>query len=451
MTSVSSYDFVVIGGGSGGLATARRAAAHGASVALIEGGRLGGTCVNVGCVPKKVMWNAASIAEHMHYAKDYGFSVGETSFDWGVLKQKRDAYIERLNGIYQRNLDRSGVTVIDGWASFHDEHTIAVNDTLIRGETILIATGGQALVPSIPGAELGITSDGFFALDSQPKSVAVVGSGYIATECAGVFHSLGSEVTLLLRREQLLGRFDAMLRETLMEEMTKAGINVVTCIELEHIETNANGKIDMIGQHGQRLGNFDCLLWAIGRKPAVDKLGLDKAGVVLDDAGKIKVDEWEQTSVPHIYAIGDVSGPVELTPVAIAAGRKLADRLFANETLPFSYDNVATVVFSHPPIGTVGLTEEEARDMYGEHEVHCYTSRFTNMFYSLSEKKSSTAMKVITVGEQRSVVGIHAIGLGVDEMIQGFAVALNMGATLADFNRTIAIHPTASEEMVLIG
>lgn len=445
------YDYVVIGGGSGGLASARRAAAHGAKVALIEGGRLGGTCVNVGCVPKKVMWNAATIADYLQYARSYGFSVGETSFDWAALKEKRDAYIQRLNGIYQRNLNHSEVTVIRGWSRFEDAHTISVNDTRIQGKKFLIATGGAPVIPDIPGAEFGITSDGFFELNELPKRVAVVGSGYIATELSGVFHSLGSEVTLLLRREQLLGRFDTMVRDTLMEEMVKVGINVVTCIELEQIQKTEEGLLDLHGGHGQHLTGYDCLLWAVGRTPLVQPLQLDAAGIELAEDGKIKVDAFEATTVPHIFAVGDVAAPVELTPVAIAAGRKLADRLFSNETEPFNYENVPTVVFTHPPIGTVGLTEEEARDLHGEFEVHCYSAQFTNMFYSMTKHKSTTAMKVVTIGENRKVVGIHAIGLGVDEMIQGFAVALNMGATLADLRRTVAIHPTASEELVLVG
>lgn len=447
---MESFDYLVIGGGSGGLASARRAAAHGAKVALIEAGRLGGTCVNVGCVPKKVMWNAAHIAEHMKHAPSYGFDLGgEISFNWAKLKTARDAYIERLNGIYQRNLNLSEVTVIRGWAKFTDPHTVEVDGVSYRGEKILIATGGRPLVPDIPGAELGITSDGFFELEEMPQKVAIVGAGYIATEIAGVFHALGAEVCMLLRGETLLRRFDAVVRETLMEEMTKDGVDIITNVPIVSLNEN-NGKIDVIGKGGEELHGFDCLLWAIGREPAVTGMGLDVAGVELGDNGKIKVDELEQTNVPHIYAIGDVASDIELTPVAIAAGRRLSDRLFEMETRPFDYADVPTVVFSHPPIGTVGLTEDQAREEYGD-SVHCYMARFTNMFYSISEHKSATAMHVVTVGDNKKVVGIHAIGLGVDEMIQGFAVALRMGATLKDLNRTVAIHPTSSEELVLIG
>ncbi len=448
---MKTFDFIVIGGGSGGLACAKRAVSHGASTLLIEAGRLGGTCVNVGCVPKKVMWNAASIAESLEHAKEYGFRVGETSFDWGVLKKSRDGYIKRLNGIYQRSLDVSGVVEIAGYATLVDSHTVEVNGERIRGERILIATGGRPSVPNIPGAELGITSDGFFELEKQPERVAIVGAGYIAVEIAGVFKALGSHVTLLLRRQQLLRKFDAILRETLMEEMGKDGIDLVTCIELDHVEKDADGKLCLAGNE-QKLEGFDCLLWATGRVPNADNIGLENTDVRVNEDGFIVVDAFENTSVPHIHAIGDVTGNVQLTPVAIAAGRKLADRLFGGKPdSHLNYKNVPSVVFSHPPIGTVGMTEQEASKAYGVDDVHVYTSRFTNMYYSIMEHRSQTAMKVVTVGEQRKIVGIHAIGLGVDEMIQGFAVALQMGATLADLNRTVAVHPTASEELVLMG
>lgn len=448
-----SYDYVVIGAGSGGLASAKRAAAHGASVAVIEGGRLGGTCVNVGCVPKKVMWNAASIAEHIRTAQTYGFSLETNGFDWPMLKKSRDAYITRLNGIYERGLDLAGVEVIEGWAKFDDPHTLDVNGEKIQGKHILIATGGRPSRPDIPGGELGITSNGYFELEEQPKHIAVVGAGYIAVEIAGVMKALGSKVTVLLRNQQFLRSFDAQLRDALMEEMAKEGVHFVTCIELDHVEQDEQGIYTLAGNE-QTLTGFDCLLWAVGRDPNTDQLGLDVAGVEADDNGFIKVDEFEDTSVGHIHAIGDVTGRVQLTPVAIAAGRKLSDRLFAGRTQSkMDYTNIPTVIFSHPPIGTVGMSEQEANEEYGVEEVHVYTSSFTNMYYALSapEHKSQTCMKVVAVGERRKVVGIHGMGMGMDEMIQGFAVALKMGATVADLNRTVAIHPTASEELVLIG
>ncbi|TNE52182.1 MAG: glutathione-disulfide reductase [Deltaproteobacteria bacterium] len=446
-----SYDYVVIGAGSGGLASAKRAAAHGASVAIIEGGRLGGTCVNVGCVPKKVMWNAASIAEHIRMAKSYGFSLETSGLDWAHLKRTRDAYVTRLNGIYDRGLGLSGVELIEGWAKFVDPHTLDVNGEKIQAKHILIATGGRPTLPDVPGAELGITSDGFFELEEQPKHVAIVGAGYIAVEIAGVMKALGSKVTVLLRNEQLLRSFDAQLRETLMEEMAKEGIHFVTCIELDHIEKDEQGLLTLAGNE-QKLSGFDCLLWAIGRTPNTDQLGLEEVGVVRDDNGFIRVNEYEDTDVPHIHAVGDVTGRIQLTPVAIAAGRKLSDRLFAGHSnAKMDYSDIATVIFSHPPIGTVGLSEAEANEEYGVEEVHVYTSTFTNMYYSMSDHKVQTCMKVVAVGEKRKIVGIHGIGMGMDEMIQGFAVALKMGATVADLNRTVAIHPTASEELVLIG
>lgn len=453
---MESFDYVVIGGGSGGLASARRAAKHGAKVALVEAGRLGGTCVNVGCVPKKVMWNAASVAEALHDANDYGFALGEVpEIDWGAVKRKRDAYVERLNGIYARNLDNDGVSLFDGWGRLQGPNEVVVESAggsqVLKAKHILIATGGRPRLPGIPGEELGITSDGFFELEELPKHVAVVGAGYIAVELAGIFNALGSEVTLLIRREQMLGGFDSMLRDTLMEEMLKAGVNIETCIHLASVEKNASGKLDLKGSEGQELGGMDQLVWAIGRDPNTGDLGLDTAGVAVEANGVIPVDDFQNTSVPGVYAVGDITGKWELTPVAIAAGRRLADRLFGGQPeARLEYEDIPTVVFSHPPIGTVGMTEERAHELYGLSGVRCYTARFTNMYHSITERKSATAMKVVTVGAREKVAGIHVIGMGADEMIQGFAVAVRMGATKADLDRTVAIHPTASEELVTL-
>ena len=443
------FDYLVIGGGSGGIASARRAASHGASCAIIEGNRIGGTCVNVGCVPKKVMWNAASIAETLHFASDYGFDVTLKKFSWEKIKQSRDAYIERLNGIYDKNLDASGVHRIDGWAKFLDANTVEVNGEQYTAEHILVATGGTPVVPDIPGAELGITSDGFFDLETLPDNVAVIGGGYIAVELAGVLHALGAKVTLLLRGETFLKSFDVSLRDTLMEVMQQQGINVLTCIHMDRLQQEADGSITLHSQDGNHVSGFDTVLWATGRQPLTDQLGLETAGIELDKRGNIKTDKFQNTNVANVYAVGDVTGRAALTPVAIAAGRRLADRLFNNQPqLRLEYDNIASVVFSHPPIGTVGMSEDEAREAYGEGQIKTYQSRFTNMFYAVSKTKIPTLMKLVTVGDQERVVGCHVIGLQADEIIQGFAVAVKMGASKKDFDNTVAIHPTAGEELV---
>lgn len=447
---MSKVDYLVLGGGSGGLASARRAAAHGAKVALVERGRLGGTCVNVGCVPKKVMFNAASLAEAAEDARGYGFDTHAGELDWAELKKRRDAYVTRLNGIYRKNLEVSGVQLIEGHARFAGPRAVTVGGDTLEADHVLIATGGKPRLPNIPGADLGITSDGFFELERKPRRVAIAGAGYIAVELAGIFNSLGSEVTLLLRRQQFLRRFDALLRDTLMDEMSQAGVNIVSCIHLAQVERDATGCIDLVSDDGTRHPGYDALIWAIGRDPSTDTLGVDAAGIALDADGHVQVDEWQDTNVKGVHAVGDVTGKWQLTPVAIAAGRRLADRLFGG--LPdarLEYENIPTVVFSHPPLGTVGLTEDEAREAYGG-SVKTYTTSFSNMYFALTERKQRTAMKLVTVGPKEKVVGVHVIGMGADEMIQGFAVALRMGATKADLDRTVAIHPTASEELVTL-
>jgi glutathione reductase (NADPH) len=445
-----SFDYLVIGGGSGGLASARRAARYGAKAAVIEGAPLGGTCVNVGCVPKKVMWNAASIAEAIDDAPEYGFeAVRGGRFDWSTVKAKRDAYVRRLNDIYRRNLENDGVTEIQGWAKFVDPTTVEVNGEKIRGDRVLIATGSRPRRLGVPGDEFGITSDGFFELEEQPQRVAVIGAGYIAVELAGVFQSLGSDVTMLTRDEHPLRRFESMLRETLLEHMVEHGIAVDACGGVTELVREDDGTLCVHTADGRRMGGFDAVLWAVGRVPNVEKLGLEHTDVRQDADGHVVVDEWQNTNVERVHAVGDVTGKAQLTPVAIAAGRRLADRLFGGQTnARLDYENIATVVFSHPPIGTVGLTEDEAHERWGHDGVKCYSARFTNMYHALTERKPKTAMKLVVAGAQERVVGIHVIGQGADEMIQGFAVAVKMGATKADLDRTVAIHPTAAEELV---
>jgi len=445
------YDFLVIGGGSGGIAAARRAAEHGARTALIEAHRLGGTCVNVGCVPKKVMWNTAHIAEVIRQAPDYGFSIASNSFDWPTITKARDGYVQRLNGIYKKNLDASGVSLYTGWASFQEPHTVRVDNHELQADHILIATGGRPTVPDMPGARLGITSDDFFELGHQPQSTLVIGAGYIATELAGVLNSLGTKVTMLLRKKTLLKEFDATLGETLMTEMRAAGIKILTEVRLQEIRTEPDGTLSIFHDADQTTTGFDSVLWAIGREPLTADLNLDHAGVRVDTEGFIPTDKYQCTNVGGVYAVGDVTGRQALTPVAIAAGRRLADRLYGGHAnAHLDYTDVPSVIFSHPPIGTVGLTEEQARAQHGEDSVKVYQSRFTNMQYAVSQQKPATVVKLIVVGPKEKVVGCHMIGQAADEIIQGFAVAVKMGATKSDFDNTVAIHPTAAEELVTL-
>lgn len=443
---MTEYDYLVIGGGSGGVATARRAAEHGARVLLVEAGRLGGTCVNVGCVPKKVMWYAASIAQTLRDAGGYGFNVAGSEFNWGALTRRRDDYISRLNGIYADLLDKSGVTLVRGFARFVDARTIEVDSRRYSAPHIVIATGGHPVVPEMPGAELGIDSDGFFALAQQPQRVAVVGGGYIAVELSGVFNALGSSVSMLVRGAQLLRPFDSMIRDELMVQMQEDGVDVRLHTEAQSIERGPDGALRVRCKDGSAL-EVDALVWAVGRAANTADLNLAAAGITAEAGGVIPTDTFQNTNVPGIYALGDVTGRAELTPVAIAAGRKLAARLFLNQPgSRLDYDTIPSVVFSHPPIGTVGLTEDEARKQHAV--VKVYTSRFTAMYHALTEHHPKTAMKLICVGPEERVVGAHVIGDGADEMMQGFAVAVKMGATKADFDDTVAIHPSSAEEFV---
>lgn len=454
MSRRDHFDFLVIGGGSGGIAAARRAASYGARVGLVEGADLGGTCVNRGCIPKKMTFNAAALAHELADARAYGFQLqappeGGHPFDWASFKARRDAYLERLRGIYANRLQMDDVEHVEGWARFVGPQEVEVAGRRLTGTHVLVATGGRPTLPKVPGAELGITSDDFFRLEAQPRRVAVVGAGYIAVELAGMLAALGSAVTLFLRKQQVLRTFDVLLRETLLEELTAGGVDVVTRFVPRALEEHAHGLV-LLGDDDQSQEGFDMVLWAIGRTPNTESLGLAELGVELDDQGAIRVDAGQATNVRGIYAVGDVTNRKNLAPVAIAAGRRLADRLFGDQPdARLDYDDIPSVVFSHPPIGTVGLTEDEAIQRYGA-DVKCYTTRFTNLYHAFGARQVPTAMKLVTVGNKEKVVGIHVIGRGADEMIQGFAVALKMGATKADLDATVAIHPTASEELVLM-
>jgi glutathione reductase (NADPH) len=440
------YDYIAIGGGSGGLATAQRAAEYGARVAVVEPARLGGTCVNVGCVPKKLMWNAASLAHGIEDAAGYGFDVELKGHDWAALKAARDAYVARLNGIYESNLGRKNIDWIRGAARFVDAHTLGVGEQRLTAPHITIATGGRPSLPAIPGAGLGITSDGFFALAERPARVAIVGSGYVAVELAGAFAALGSRVTVAVRQERVLRHFDTMLSSALAREMAGDGIELVTHAVPASLAAGPAGH-ELLLADGRTLGPFDCVLWAIGREPLSAELDLDAAGVAQVD-GFVITDHLQNTNVAGVYAIGDVTGREALTPVAIAAGRRLADRLFGGRPdRHLDYELIPTVIFSHPPIGTVGLTEAAARELHHD-AVRVYSAGFVPMYHALTPHKRRAEMKLVCAGPDEKVVGLHVIGQGADEMLQGFSVALKMGARKRDFDDTIAIHPTAAEELV---
>ena len=442
------YDLVVIGGGSGGVATAVRAQSYGARVAVIEDHRLGGTCVNVGCVPKKVMWYAASLAHMLDDAPDYGFHLERRGLDWAALKSARDDYVARLNDIYARRLSDSGITDVRGTGCFVDAHTVEVNGQRLTTERVLIASGGAPLVPELPGAELGITSDGFFEIATCPRRVVVVGSGYIAVELAGMLRALGAEVTMLLRKSRLLREFDEMLSEQLTAAMLADGVEICTETHVQSVSRGSGDQLVIQCRDGRRVDGCDVLLWAIGRAPRSHDLALAAAGVAFGENGQVLTDAFQNTNVDGIYAVGDVTGHDELTPVAIAAGRRLADRLFGDKAdARLDYALIPTVVFSHPTIGTVGLSEAQARERYGE-QVKVYRTRFTPMYHAFTRHKSKAAMKLITVGDEERIVGCHIFGLGADEMLQGFAVAIRMGARKRDFDETVAIHPTNAEELV---
>ena len=443
-----TFDLIVIGGGSGGLAHAQRAAQYGARAAVVEAGRLGGTCVNVGCVPKKVMWYAAHHAHQLHHAPDYGFDVRVGDHDWAGLKSRRDAYIKRLNGIYAGNLDKRGVTHIQGYASLVDAGTVEVDGKRYQAGRIVVATGGRPMVPAIPGAEHGITSDGFFELEQRPVRVLIAGSGYIAVELAGVFNALGSETRIVVRKDRVLRGFDRMLSDELMKAMDKSGIAVDTGVVPAAVEKTASGLV-LVASDGRRFGPVDCVVWAIGREPNTAGLGLERAGVLTDAQGFVPTDKFQATNVPNVFAIGDVTGRDALTPVAIAAGRRLADRLYGGmEGRHLDYELIPTVIFSHPTIGTVGLTEDAARERFGDDAIKVYDTAFTGMYYALGTDKQRSSMKLVTQGPEEKIVGCHVIGEGADEMLQGFAVAIRMGATKRDFDDTVAIHPTSAEELV---
>jgi len=448
MSKKYDYELLAIGGGSGGLSVAERAAVYGIKCAVVENGKIGGTCVNVGCVPKKVMWYGANLAHALEDAKDYGFDLENRGFDWKHLVDKRENYISGINNWYHNYLADSNIDELTGFASFVDKHTVDIDGKQFTAKHIVISPGTMPTIPDIPGAEFGISSDGFFELDECPKKVAIIGSGYIAVELAGVLNALGSDVCMYLRKEHLLRTFDAMLRETLLEEMLDQGVDIMPRTQITEIIKEADGTLSLCDDKGNKNSGFSEVIWAIGRHPNTEGMKLDAINLQLDDAGYITTDIYQNTSIENIFALGDVTGRAPLTPVAIAAGRRLADRLYNHQPdRHLDYKMIATAVFSHPPIGTVGLTEGEARKEHGA-AVKIYQTRFTAMYNSMTRHEKRTAMKLVCIGAQEKVVGCHIIGPGADEMLQGFAVAMRMGATKKDFDDTVAIHPTSAEELV---
>lgn len=441
------YDLFTIGGGSGGTRASRFAAQYGARVALAEKQYLGGTCVNVGCIPKKLMSYAAHFRDDLIDARGFGWEVGESRHDWATLIANKNNEVSRLNGIYRNLLNSSGVEVFDGHATIEDAHTVLINGRRVTARYILIATGGHPTLPDMPGKQHGITSDDFFYLPSLPPRAVVVGGGYIAVEMAAILNGLGSKVTLLHRGPRLLRTMDADLGHFLAAEMVKKGIDV-RCNEI--IDTLTCGD----GPHGVRQLRLkdgveidaEVVLFATGRHANTEKLGLEAAGVEMQPNGAIVVDKDFRTNVPSIYAIGDVIDRVALTPVALAEGMVVASALFQDGARKISYDNIPTAVFSHPNVGTVGLTEEEARKQYGE--VKIFKSEFKALKHTLSGSTERAMMKLVVDAASDRVLGAHMVGADAGEIMQGFAVALRCGATKAQVDTTIGIHPTIAEEFV---
>ena len=440
------FDLYVIGAGSGGVRAARFSAGFGAKVAVAESRYLGGTCVNVGCVPKKLLVYGAHFCDEFEHSKGFGWTPGDAKFEWATLIANKDREINRLNGIYRDLLANSGVTLHEGHAKIVDPHTVEINGERHTARNILITTGGWPQTPEIPGHEHAISSNQAFFLKELPKRVLVVGGGYIAVEFAGIFHGLGAETTLLYRGDLFLRGFDGTVRKHLQEELSKRGMNLQFNANIERIDKQADGSLKATLKDGRQL-EADCVFYATGRRPMLDNLGLENTGVKLDKKGFVEVDELYQTAEPSILALGDVIGRVQLTPVALAEGMAVARRLFKPEQYrPVDYKMIPTAVFSQPDIGTVGLTEEDARE--AGHEVVIFESRFRPMKLSLTECQERTLMKLVVDAKTDKVLGCHMVGPEAGEIVQGLAIALKSGATKRDFDDTIAVHPTSAEEFV---
>lgn len=448
---MSDFDLIVIGGGSGGLAGAFRAAAHGARVALLEPGELGGTCVNVGCVPKKAMWLAAELSQHITLARELGFDTAAPRLDWREFIVHRQRYIAGIHTSYRKRLDENGIVWMPCHGRLIDDHTVESEDgTRLTAPHILIATGGRPRRPAVPGAEHGLVSDDFFNFCEAPPRVAVVGAGYVAVELAGVLQALGSQVELFVRGQRLLDSFEPDLTAELLSDTKQHGIHARFGYLLAGVEQTADKGVVLINAAQMRSERFDCVIFATGRTATTKGLGLESTVVELDSAGYIQVDEYQNTTASGVYAVGDVTDRPALTPVAIAAARRLMDRVFDGKPeAKLDYSDIATVVFSHPPIGKIGLTEQEARERYGD-AVTVYRTRFRPMLHALADSPQRSLFKLVCVGPENRVVGLHLLGEGADEILQGFAVAMKKGITLSDLHETVAIHPTSAEEVVLM-
>ncbi len=440
------FDLLVIGAGSGGVRAARFAAGFGARVAIVESRYLGGTCVNVGCVPKKLLVYGAHYHEDFAQAAGFGWTLGERQFDWPTLIANKNREIERLNGIYRNLLLNSGVTLLEGHGRLRDEHSVEVAGQVYRARHILIATGGWPQIPDIPGKELAITSNEAFYLPALPRRVLVVGGGYIAVEFASIFQGLGAQTSLLYRGELFLRGFDQSVRLHLKEELSKKGLDLQFNSDIRRIERQADGSLLATLNDGRQL-TTDCVFYATGRRPMLDDLGLENVDIQLDDRGFIQVNERYETSTPSILALGDVTGGMALTPVALAEGMAVARRLFKPEEYrPVDYQNIPTAVFSLPNVATVGLTEEQARA--AGHTLKIFESRFRPMKLTLTDCQERSLMKLVVDAETDRVLGCHMVGGEAGEILQGIAIAIKAGATKRIFDETIGIHPTAAEEFV---
>lgn len=437
-------DLFVIGAGSGGVRAARMAAGLGVRVTIAENRYLGGTCVNAGCVPKKLFVYASHFREDFIAAKGFGWSLNTPQFDWSHLLAQKNQEIHRLQGVYEDLLNHSGVTLIEGQAHLLDVHTVRIGERNISCKRILIATGGWPSVPNIPGKELVVTSNEMFALAKLPKRILIVGGGYIAVEFAGIMHGMGVKTTLCYRGDKLLRGFDEDVRVFVAQEMHKKGIDILFNTKISAIEKNENSFMACTDKNQQL--EFDLILYATGRTPNIAGLGLETLGVELDAMGAIKINDDYQTNIPSIYALGDVTNRLNLTPVATAEAMALVNGLYSNQPTPVDYDNIPTTVFSQPNVGTVGLTEKEARDRYPDIDI--YKSVFTPMKHTLSGLDEKTLMKMIVRRSTDKVLGIHMVGSDAGEIIQGMAIAIRAGATKAIFDSTIGIHPTTAEEFV---
>ncbi|HET6603181.1 MAG TPA: glutathione-disulfide reductase [Xanthomonadaceae bacterium] len=447
MTDV--YDLIVLGAGSGGIAGAVRAARHGARVAVLEPGAIGGTCVNAGCIPKKAMWLAAELAQAQHLARDYGFGIETGVLDWQHFLAARRRYIGNIHRSYAERFDGLGIERVAERGRFADDGTILAGDRTLRAAHVLIATGGRPKRLHCAGQQHGMVSDDLFGLEQAPRRVAIAGSGYIAVEFAGVLHALGSQVEIYVRGTRLFGVLDHELSDSLDAALRQDGIVVRYESEIVNAEPSAHGYRLDCGD-GCSEDGYDALLWAVGRVPNTGDLNLAAVGVGVDGDGHVQVDDRQDTTRDGVYAVGDVTAAPALTPVAVAAARRLMDRIFGGDPdSKLDFEWIPTVVFSHPPIGTIGLTEADARTRFGE-AVRCYRSRFRPMRTALPDRVTRSFMKLVCVGEDERIVGLHIHGDSADEMLQGFAVAVRMGATKRDFDDTLAIHPTSAEELVLM-